>query len=295
MYTAILRDRSLRQAMESRLALSQKLESVGRLAAGIAHELNSPIQYVMHNLRFVHEALTDLEQLYAAYEEVAGSVEQERRQLAEERLRQTKSLIDYDYLRDEIPAALNQSVEGTNRVVQIVQAMREFSHPGQRSREWCDVNRIVQNVALIARNEYKNAAQLHLELDPELPQIQGYPADLGQAVINLLVNAADAVEERRLQEPRHSGYIRIRTLRTDDEVILRIEDNGNGIPRHHLGHIFDPFFTTKMVGKGTGQGLAICRSVVVDKHLGALEVASLPGSGTTFEIRIPHDATRGEE
>ena len=287
MYTATIRDNSHRRALETRLILSQKLESVGRLAAGIAHEINSPIQYVSHNVNFVSDAFQQLSHLFAAYELLLASC---RTIPALDDLTAAvdtaKASVEFDYLCDEIPSALQEALEGTKRVSKIVLAIREFSHPGSRQPELVDVNRVIVNAVEVARNEWKHLAEFQLQLDSQLPPLSCFGADLGQALLNLIINAAHAIRERH-PDGESLGQITVTTRFDQGEVEIAIADTGNGIDQDHLGRIFEPFFTTKGFGEGTGQGLAICQAVVVDKHDGWLEVSTARGAGTTFVVRLP--------
>lgn len=289
-YTWLVRDIAKRRQMEAQLAHASKMESVGALAAGIAHEINTPIQYVGDNTRFLDDAFRDLDSFLEKVEVLieqcqAGTVSP----TAVEEVKAAAEDADLEYLREEVPKAIAQSLEGAERVVKIVRAMKEFSHPGTEEKTAVDLNRAIESTVTVSRNEWKYVSELELNLDPELPLVRCLPGDLNQAVLNLIINAAHAIEKRRDDEGKLDalGKIRVSTRKLDGQVELRIGDNGTGIPEELLNRIFDPFFTTKPVGKGTGQGLAITYSVIVEKHHGTIDVETKLGEGTTFILRLP--------
>jgi len=254
----------LRQ-LQTAMASAQRLEAIGQLAAGIAHEINTPLQYLGDNLQF----------LSGVWDEEAAAMVEERVDDADERA----------FLKQEIPRALLQAREGLEHVSQIVAAMKEFSHPGSATEQVVDLNRIVESTATVSRNEWKDVAEMELDLAPDLPSVPGLPRELGQALLNLVVNAAHAVAA--VVTPGGRGRITVRTRRAGDGVEVEVRDTGAGIPEAVRPRIFDPFFTTKEVGQGTGQGLAIARSAIVDKHGGELDFETETGRGTTFRIRLP--------
>ncbi|MCW8921055.1 MAG: hypothetical protein FHK82_01320 [Sedimenticola thiotaurini] len=274
-----------RSAMEVQLRHAQKLESIGQLAAGIAHEINTPIQFVGDNTRFLKEAFADIENLHKAeHELMAGASEG---QLSVERLRELEAEHDLDYLREEIPKSLAQSQDGLSRIANIVSAMKEFSHPGGRDKELVDINRSINTTIEVSRNEWKYVAELDCLLDESLPMVPGYSQELNQVFLNMIVNAAHAIKEKSESGDGGKGLICISTQRMSDGVEIVIKDNGAGIPEALIAKVFDPFFTTKAVGKGSGQGLAIAYSVIVDKHAGMISVNSQLGEGTTFTLQLP--------
>ncbi|MHC9541839.1 MAG: cache domain-containing protein [Vulcanimicrobiota bacterium] len=276
--------------LESQLLQAQKLESIGQLAAGIAHEINTPIQYIGDNIRFLQSAFGDIEKLLRQYGEI--SEEMKKGVPVDELARTVESACqeaDLDYLRDEIPRAVQQSLEGVICVRQIVAAMKEFSYPSQQEKIKVDINRAIENTVIVARNEWKYVADLVMDLDPSLPLISCLPGELNQAVLNMIVNAAHAIEEKADGESQQKGTITIKTRCNCKNAEIRISDTGAGIHENIRSRIFDPFFTTKDVGKGTGQGLAIAHSVIVGKHHGTIEFESETGKGTTFMITLPID------
>lgn len=273
-----------RDRLEIELRQAQKLEAVGTLAAGVAHEINTPIQFVGDNLRFLQDAFASLQDSVAAHQKTqAMAADSGGVALHEERGGQGRN--DIQYLIDEIPKALSQSVEGVSRVATIVRALREFAHPGSREMVAADLNTALQSTLIVARNELKYVAEVE-EVFGELPQVRCSIGDLNQAFLNLLINAAHAIQEV-VKESRQKGRIRVESRAEGDWVQVTISDTGCGIPREIQDKIFDPFFTTKEVGRGTGQGLAIARSIIVEKHQGTLTFTSDVGRGTTFVVRLP--------
>ncbi len=270
--------------MEVTLRHAQKMESIGQLAAGIAHEINTPIQYIGDNLRFMLGAVEELlGALDALPPEVPGGAGMDD---GTRTFRDRLQAADMDYLRKELPKAARQSLEGVARVSKIVGAMKEFSHPGSESRTTADLNRAIESTVAVSRNEWKYVADLDLELDPLLQPVPCYPGEINQVVLNLIVNAAHAIGDT-VGHSGQKGRITIRTRSEAGQVVIQIEDTGAGIPEAIRDRIFDPFFTTKGVGKGTGQGLAIAHSVVVDKHGGTIGFETELGQGTLFTIHLP--------
>ncbi|NBV22195.1 MAG: PAS domain S-box protein [Proteobacteria bacterium] len=277
-----------RHTLESQLRDAQKLESIGRLAAGIAHEINTPTQYIGDNLRFLRDAFTDLAPVLAAGAQLGETVRQGADpQAAAVKLEKCIETADLAYLRDEIPRAVEEAVSGVDRVTKIVQAMKEFSHPGNEEKTPIDINRAIQSTITVARNEWKYVADLVTDFDGTLPPVPCQPGSFNQAVLNIIVNAAHAIAGKGDASTAARGTITVTTRRAGDWAELRVQDTGTGIPEPARAKIFDPFFTTKEVGKGTGQGLAIARSVVVDKHAGSIHFETETGRGTTFVIRLP--------
>ncbi len=275
-----------RTQMEIELRQAQKLESVGRLASGVAHEINTPVQFVSDSCSFLQNATHDLMSVIvsnrAMRERVASGLSLVD---ALESIRQTEEAADVDYLLEQIPLAIERSLQGLDRVATIVKSMKEFAHPDQSSAALADINRAITSTITVARNEYKYVADLETELG-ELPMVSCHIGELNQVVLNIVVNAAHAIEST-IKDSDRRGKITIRTSEKDQHAVIEIVDDGCGIPQTIIDKIFDPFFTTKEIGKGTGQGLAIARSVIVDKHHGKLTVDSEPGRGTTFRIWLP--------
>lgn len=268
---------------------SQKLESVGLLAAGIAHEINTPIQFVGDNIHFMNDAFQDIFTLLALHDDFKSLDTANPAECAalRNRILEKADAMDLDYLREEIPHAIEQALDGIQRMSHIVQAMREFSHPGGAEKTNFDLNKAIESTIILTRNEWKYTTELTTSLAQDLPPVRGYPADLNQVILNLLINAAHAIQARLQNEPDVKGEIEVSTHRTGDKVEVCIRDTGTGIPPEIQSKIFDPFFTTKEVGKGTGQGLAIARNIIVRKHGGRIYFESQVGKGTTFHIRLP--------
>jgi signal transduction histidine kinase len=271
-----------RERMAVELQLAQKLESVGRLAAGIAHEINTPVQYVSDSLHFIESATTDLSGLLEAY-----------RAALSRPMTEAEAAADLHFLQTEVPRAFERVRDGLTRVTEIVRALREFAHPDADEQSAADINHALQTTLTVTRNEYRYIANIDTQLG-ELPPIVCGIGQLNQVFLNLIVNAAHAIDEAG-KSFETGGLITVTTCAHNDVVEVSIADNGCGIAAEHLDKIFDPFFTTKAVGKGTGQGLTIARSIVVAKHGGELNVESTPGKGTRFTIRLPIHGCSNEE
>jgi len=278
-----------REKLQVRLLQAQKLESVGQLAAGIAHEINTPSQFISTNIEFLNQAFNETSQLIVTLLGLLASVK--NRSVTAEQLNENETILaqlDWDYLKEEIPRAIRQSKEGIHRVTSIVQAMKEFSHPGSKQKALTDLNRLIHTTLTVSRNEWKYVATVETVLDPELPFVPCLTDEMGQVFLNLLINAAHAIENKLGRNPEgKKGRITLSTRQHDHHVEIRIADTGVGIPKHIQNKIFDPFFTTKEVGKGTGQGLAIAHDVIAGKHDGTLDFETEPGVGATFIIRLP--------
>jgi PAS domain S-box-containing protein len=282
------RDITGRDEAELELRHAQKLESVGRLASGIAHEINTPIQFVGDNTRFLQDSFGGLQALLTQYQELRDAADSgavSRELLA--KVRDVEEESDCAYLLEEIPKALAQTLDGVTRVATIVRAMKEFAHPEGKEMAAADLNRALLSTLTVARNELKYVADVETEFG-DLPLVVCNIGDLNQVFLNLLVNAAHAIGESA-KGTGQKGKIRVCTLSEGSHVLVTISDSGCGIPEANRTKVFDPFFTTKEVGRGTGQGLAIARSVVVDRHKGALTFESDEGKGTTFYVRLPVD------
>jgi len=284
---AIISFRSIEALKQAQLEALQasRLASVGQLAAGIAHEINTPIHYVGANLRFMADSLT---QIGEAMGKMKALLEQSGR---EEEVQTIYADHDLDYLWEELPGAASQSLEGVEHVAHIVRSMKEFSHPGSRSMVATDLNRTIDSTLTVSRNEWKHVAEVETDLDPTMPLILCFPADMAQVLLNLIVNAAQSIESG----PRKGlGKIRVSTRMLPGFAEIRVEDNGPGVPPAVRDKIFDPFFTTKAVGKGTGQGLSICLDVVCNRHGGRLFLDESVWDGACFVIRLPIKAPEEE-
>ena len=276
-FCAFIRDVTDSQAMEMELHQAQKLEAVGRLAAGIAHEINTPIQFIGDNAQFLREAFEALVRLIDAYADVAPPVTREGLKLLEEE-------IDLPYLRQQVPLAITSSLDGVRRVASIVLAMKEFAYPDQKDMVATDLNRNLQATLEVARNEYKYVAIVETDLGV-LPHVTCHAGEMNQVFLNIIVNAAHAIADA-VRGTQAQGIIRVTTRHQGDQVLISMSDTGLGIPEPFRAKVFEPFFTTKEVGRGTGQGLAITRTILA-KHRGTVSFETKTGEGTTFHLRIP--------
>lgn len=268
LFDAVERNRQL----EIEVMQSQKMESLGTLASGIAHEINTPIQYVGDNVKFAHESFSDLNK---ALEELRGGKGDLEAALEE---------MDWAYISEEVPRALQEASDGVLAVSRIVSSVKTLSHGDASEKTLHDLSALIENVVTVSRNQWKYCAEIRCDTEEDLGQVPCYPGDLSQVLINMVVNAAQAIEEA---DEVRAGLIRIAAKREDNEAQISIVDNGNGIPEDKIERIFDLFFTTKAPGVGTGQGLAISRSIIEEKHGGRLSVESEVGVGTTFKICLP--------
>ena len=249
-----------------RMQQAQKLESLGQLASGIAHEINTPIQYIHINLQFLRDSWQEIQSF------LPGS----------------GSDPDLDFLLREVPRAMDQFLHGVQRVQEIVRAMRDFSHPASEKKVETDINRAIETTITVATNEWKDVAEIVMDLDPNLPTVLALPGELQQALLNIVINAAQSIAEV-ISDTKKKGTIRVKTTTTGGSIEIRIGDTGTGIREEHQAKIFELFFTTKDIGKGTGQGLAIAYSVVVQQHNGRIWFETDVGKGTTFVIQLPID------
>ncbi|HET9992100.1 MAG TPA: ATP-binding protein, partial [Kofleriaceae bacterium] len=278
----IMLDVTRQVSLEAELRQAQRLESVGRLAAGVAHEINTPVQFISDSMSFAQDAIGDLirlvEQQQAAL--VATGDAEAIRRAADHCER-----ADLPYLREELPAAVSRASEGAQRVATIVRSMKMFAHPAQSARSLVDLRASIESTLAIAAGEYKHVADLERALD-DVPQVMCFAGEIHQAILNIIVNAAHAVGDAVAGTDRR-GKIRIALHRDGDAAVITIADTGTGIPEHARAQIFDQFYTTKPVGKGTGQGLALAHAIIVDKHHGSIRFETELGAGTTFTVRIP--------
>jgi len=285
-WRGVMLDVTETRELEVQLRQAQKLESVGRLASGVAHEINTPVQFVSDNVQFLKEAFSDLPPLIEQYRRLraavaAGSATVE---MADE-IAEAEEAADVSYLLGNAPAAVERSLEGLQRIAVIVRSMKQFAHPDQKEMTAIDLNQALTSTLTIAHNEYKYVAELETSLGA-LPPVTCHAGEMNQVFLNILVNAAHAIGDV-VRGSELKGRITVTSRCEGQDVLVSITDTGAGIPEAIRDRIFDPFFTTKEVGKGTGQGLAIARTVVVDKHGGEIAVESEVGRGTTFLIRLP--------
>jgi two-component system NtrC family sensor kinase len=267
---------------QDKLMQSEKLASIGQLAAGVAHEINNPIGYIFSNFGTLEKYLADLFEMLTAYEQAESALAGTP---AAEQLRALRERIELDYLKDDIPTLMAESKEGISRVRKIVQDLKDFSRVDARQEwEWVDLHQGIDSTLNIVNNEIKYKADVVKQYG-ELPDVECLPSELNQVFMNLLVNAAHAITAER-------GTITIRTGCEGEQVWVEVADNGCGITKENLSRIFDPFFTTKPVGKGTGLGLSLSYGIV-KKHAGRIEVRSEVGAGTTFRVTVPQKRVEG--
>jgi PAS domain S-box-containing protein len=277
-----------REILGQQLRQAQKLEAIGQLAAGIAHEINTPTQYVGDNTRFLQESWHSFNELLA--------IAREMRQLAAAGLIPPQTLqrfdtlaqaADFEYLQAEIPRAIEQSLDGIERVAKIVRAMKDFSHPGSEEKRSIDINQAIETTITVARDEWKYVSDVETHFDPNLPLVPCHAGEFNQVILNLLINAAQAIAEALEDGSQGKGTIVVSTMRDQDWAEISISDTGAGVPEAVRSRVFEPFFTTKPVGKGTGQGLALAHTAIVRRHGGKIWFDSELGKGTTFYIRMP--------
>ena len=276
---------------QAKLLQAQKLEAIGQLAAGIAHEVNTPTQYVTDNVSFLQRAFDKLLKLIEAQ---TGLVEAVRAGDATpqslEAVDAARSAAKLDYLGRQVPRAIQQSLEGLGQISSIVKAMKEFSHPSGAEKQPFDIHDVIESTSIVAKNEWKYVAELELDFDWSLPPVLLLRNEFSQVMLNLIVNAAHAIAAALPTGSADKGKIVVSTKAVGRNVEVRVADNGGGIPEAVRARVFEPFFTTKEVGKGTGQGLAIAYSVVVDKHGGTIAFETEQGRGTTFIVSLPLSA-----
>ncbi|MEM7167287.1 MAG: response regulator [Planctomycetota bacterium] len=277
---------------QGQLVHSQKLKAIGQLAAGIAHEINTPLQYVGDNVDFLREAFADLSTLMRSFENLLAEA-RNAPALAPfvEDVQRVTNDIDLEYYREQIPRALEQSQHGIGTVSEIVRAIKQFSHPGKNERRLGSTNKAITNTILVARHEWKYVAEVLTDLDPNLPHVPLLAAEFNQVLLNLIVNAAHSIAEVVGDGAKGKGVIHISTRQHEGYVEVRVRDTGAGVSEEARAHLFDPFFTTKEEGHGSGQGLAIARSVIVDKHGGEIFLEQPDSNrGCTFVMHLPLSA-----
>ena len=283
---ALVTDMTHLKELRQELLRAQKLESIGQLAAGIAHEINTPTQYVINNLDFLQEA-------FAAFGEVLQALDPLLEAVASggdaaghaERLKHRMEELGIGYFVSETPDSITDSMQGLERVTTIVKGVKQFAYPSSGTMESVDINEAIRSTITVSTNEWKYVADLDADLDPDLPLVPLLLGEFNQVLLNLITNAAQAIGEGLAGGGK--GRITVSTRHDGDWVEVRVADNGPGIGDDIRERIFDPFFTTKPVGKGSGQGLSICHTIVVEKHKGAIACESEPGRGSTFIIRLP--------
>ena len=285
----IFRNLTAQKLIEAQRIHGMKLESIGQLSAGIAHEINTPMQFIGNNIIFLRECFEDLLKIIEGYGRLKSRLHSQ--ELEQEAVAEVDALLeeaDFAYLADEIPAALDQTLEGVDRVTTLISGLKGFAHSGSdENKKDVDLNEIIQNAVIICQNAYKYVADLETDYG-DIPEVKVYAEDIGQVLVNLIVNASHAIEDKFSGTEGH-GVIHISTYVEDGYVVVSVADNGGGIPEKLRARVFDPFFTTKDVGRGSGQGLAISRNIIHDKHDGELTFSSEVGIGTEFFIRLKVD------
>lgn len=285
-FTALVRDLSKRKVLEARLSQAQKMESVGQLAAGVAHEINTPIQFIGDNIQFLQGAFEDLGELFDMFDRLLGTLKEKKTtdEVVEEIEKQSE-LVDLPFLREEFPGAIEQSLEGIDTVASIVRALKDFSSNSSSTKSALDINRSIESALAVTANLFREIGEVTVSLSPDLEHVFGFGAQLNQVLLNLLTNSAEAIKSHR---DAGEGLVHIQTRAVDDGIELRVRDNGPGIPQSIMDRIYDPFFTTKEVGAGTGQGLAFVYDTIVNKHAGTIIAKSLEdGAGAEFVVFLP--------
>jgi PAS domain S-box-containing protein len=291
-YVLISRDITERVDAVNQSLLSQKMEAIGRLAAGIAHEINTPIQYVGDNINYLRRVFTRYEDVLTHYHQVLQTLQKDPTAstlspMAMEDALDLWTQKKIAYYQSEAPKAIDESLEGIDRVRKIVLAIREFSHPSQKEKKLVNLNQAITTTITISRNEWKYCADMETDLDPDLPELYCQIDEINQVVLNMIINAAQAIRSVLPESAAQKGLIRITTAARGSEILLTISDTGCGIPDSIRDRIYDPFFTTKALNEGTGQGLAIAHNIIVNNHKGRITVESEVGKGATFIITLP--------
>lgn len=281
--SGIILDITQRRILEEQLSQVGRLESIGQLAAGIAHEINTPMQYIGDNLNYLHKAQKQINSFWNEITEAANN-----NCITAETIEMLNNNLKVPRLMDEMPGAISDALEGVTAVTRIIRAMKDFSHPESDTKISCNINQIVQNAVTMSRHEWKYVADIECAFEETLPAIQAFPGELNQVFLNLIINAAQALEDK-YSVTKTKGIISIRTRdnKSKSGIEIEVQDTAFGMNAETIKRIFDPFFTTKEVGKGTGQGLSICHSIITTRHAGTIRVESVPGSGSSFFIYLP--------
>ena len=276
-----------KKVVEDQLRQAQKLEAIGQLAAGIAHEINTPTQFVNDNVTFFKEFWAGMAELLVLVQQLVAAPSPALAGEVVAKLGNVVEKLDLEYAMREIPKALDETLDGLDRIKKIVRAMKEFSHPSSNQKRPTDLNAAIQTTITVSRSEWKYVADLDTDFDPNLPQVPCVVDQFNQAILNIIVNAAHAIADVAKDGTQGKGQIKIRTSRCGEWAEIAISDTGKGIPEEIRHRVFEPFFSTKAVGKGTGQGLALAHTTIVREHSGKVWFECAPGQGTTFFIRLP--------
>ncbi|MCK5566164.1 MAG: PAS domain-containing protein [Planctomycetes bacterium] len=282
--------------LQRELDRTQMIQNLGRLAAGIAHEINTPIQYIGDNIRFFSDSFGQVAELldhYSRLSEAAVNGKMDDELLG--KISSVQERNDIEFLVEEVPQAIEQTLDGINHVAKLVSAMRDFSHIDERRKMASDLNKAIENSIVISHNELKYVADVEKELDASIPSVCCCVDDINQVLLNLLINSAHSIEGKLASSDAKRGLVTVKSWAEGADVLISVTDTGSGIEQKLQERIFDPFFTTKEAGKGTGQGLAFVRSVIVEKHGGKVELQSEKGVGTTFTIRLPIEQESGDD
>ena len=277
--TIIIRDITERAELTEKLLQAQKLESIGLLAAGIAHEINTPAQYIMDYNRFIKEGFDTISEFL--------------KKVHDKKIDELESIandLGLDFYEEEVPNAINGSLHGLEQISRIVKSVKGFTHPEKCDKTFFNINKIIQDTLNVSRNEWKYYTEVNLALDEHLPNIKCFPVRLNQVFLNLIINSVQAIQEKnKMNNSDNKGAINISTMQMRGDIVITVSDTGNGIPENIRHKVFDPFFTTKEVGVGTGQGLALAYDFIVKKHHGKIDVHSNEGKGTEFIITLPFE------
>lgn len=287
MFNAVVRDVTERKRLEEQLRHSQKLESIGQLAAGIAHEINTPTQYVSDNTAFLKDIFPSIMDALKQSSNIANLPEKDISTTELETLKKALEEAEVDFISQEVPKAIDQSLYGLERISTIVSAMKSFSHASNGDKKEVDIKEAIETTVTVAQSEWRYVAHVNCEFEPDLPLVPCLRDEFNQVILNIIVNAAHAIDDDLKSTGREKGLISINVKSNDEFILIDITDDGAGMPESIKSKIFDPFFSTKGVGKGTGQGLSIAYNVIVDKHQGSISVDSQENMGTTFSISLP--------
>jgi PAS domain S-box-containing protein len=287
-FVAVKRDITKEVALERQLNQAQKLESIGILAAGMAHEINTPIQYLLSNTEFLREVLDDLAEMQKSHDKLVNAVSAAGA-FADEvaAINRLADELDVAYLKSEADKALAETLEGIHRISDIVTAMKDFAQPDSAEKQPEDLHKIIESTLDVSRSQWQNVAKIELRLDAELPPVPLMAGRFKQVLLDMIINATHALAEKYPAPAEEKGRITITTKKAANNAELRLADSGTGIPQNNIDKIFDPFFTTKPVGQGSGQGLSVAHGIIFDLHGGTISVASIEGEGTTFTITLP--------
>ena len=283
---AIIRDIDKRKKLEKELQNTQRLEAIGQLTAGIAHEINSPIHYISDNMAFIDNELTTIMPVAKEILKIQKKKNVTKNDI--NKLKEKLANIDIEFLSKELTKAVNENKKGLSEVSEMISAMKIYAHADNAHKLPIDINKTVNSIITVCKSEWKYITDIKTTFDPSMPIISCFVNDLQQAIMNIIINAVHAIEEQNEKIKRTKGQILIHTHLESDSILISIKDNGIGIPKKTYDKVFDPFFTTKQATQELGQGLAQAYTTIVDKHEGSLTFESEYGRGSTFFIRLPN-------